>query len=87
MKRLMVMLAMLISAALNAQDKIKIQDSDYNNSDVAMADMMRSEGKIYVVVGVVLVIFAVLIFYLIRLERRTSKLEQQLDNHQVNNND
>lgn len=87
MKRLMLMLAMLISAVLNAQDKIKIQDSDYSNSDVAMADMMRSEGKIYVVVGVVLVIFAVLIFYLIRLERKTSKLEQQLDNHQVNNND
>lgn len=81
------MLAMLISAALNAQDKIKIQESDYSNSDVAMADMMRSEGKIYVVVGVVLVIFAVLIFYLIRMERKTSKLEQQLDNHQVNNND
>lgn len=87
MKRILVVIAMLMSIALNAQDKIKIDDSDYNNNDVAMADAMRSDGKIYVVVGVVLVIFAVLIFYLIRLERKANKLEQQLDNHQVNNRD
>ncbi len=87
MKRILVVIAMLMSIALNAQDKIKIDDSDYNNNDVAMADVMRADGKIYVVVGVVLVIFAVLIFYLIRLERKANKLEQQLDNHQVNNRD
>lgn len=87
MKRIMIALAMVMSITLSAQDKIKIDDSDYNNSDVAMADAMRADGKIYVVVGVVLVIFAVLIFYLIRLERKTKSLEQQLDNHHVNNRD
>ena len=87
MKRIFVVLAMLFSSAIYAQEKIKIEDSDYSNSDVAMADAMRADGKIYVVVGVVLVIFLVLIFYLIRLEKKTSKLEQQLDNHQENNRD
>ena len=42
----------------------------------AMADLMRSNGKIYVVIAVILVIFAGLIIYLIRLDRKISKLEK-----------
>ena len=48
---------------------------------VDMADSMRSNGKIYVVVAVILTIFAGIIFYLIRLARKTSRLER---NDQVN---
>lgn len=40
-----------------------------------MADMMRSSGKIYVVVLVLATIFAGIIAYLIRLDRKISKLE------------
>jgi hypothetical protein len=43
---------------------------------VDMADNMRSEGKIYVVVAVILTIFAGIIFYLIRLDRKISRLER-----------
>jgi len=42
-----------------------------------MADTMRSNGKIYVVIAVILTIFAGIIFYLIRLDRKISKLESQ----------
>jgi hypothetical protein len=42
-----------------------------------MADLMRSEGRIYVVVAVILTIFAGLILYLVRLDRKISKLEKQ----------
>ena len=42
----------------------------------AMADLMRSNGKIYVVIAVILIIFAGLIIYLIRLDRKISKLEK-----------
>jgi len=45
-----------------------------------MADAMRSNGKIYVVVAVILVIFAGLILYLIRLDRKINKLEHQTFN-------
>ena len=48
---------------------------------VDMADSMRSNGKIYVVVAVILTIFAGIIFYLIRLDRKISRLER---NDQVN---
>ena len=43
---------------------------------VEMADVMRSNGKIYVVVAVVITILAGLIIYLIRLDRKMSRLEK-----------
>ena len=42
-----------------------------------MADTMHSNGKIYVVVLVLATIFAGIILYLIRLDRKISKLEKQ----------
>ena len=43
----------------------------------SMASLMRSNGKIYVVVAVVLTILFGLIAYLIRLDRKISKLEKE----------
>jgi hypothetical protein len=43
----------------------------------SMADTMRSNGKIYVVVAVILTIFAGLIIYLIRLDRKITRLEKE----------
>lgn len=42
-----------------------------------MADVMRSNGKIYVVVAVCLIILFGLIGYVIRIDRNLSKLENQ----------
>ena len=42
-----------------------------------MADALRANGKIYVVVAVILTIFAGIILYLIRLDRKITKLEKQ----------
>lgn len=44
--------------------------------DVEMADSFRSNGKIYVVVAVILTIFAGLITYLVRLDKKITKLER-----------
>ena len=41
-----------------------------------MADAMRANGKIYVVVLVLATIFAGIILYLVRLDRKISKLEK-----------
>jgi CcmD family protein len=46
--------------------------------DAQMADTMRSEGKIYVVVAILLVIFLGLIAYLFYTERKISNLEKRL---------
>ena len=49
-----------------------------NAQPVEMADTMRSEGKIYVVVAILLLIFAGVITYLVILDRKISKLEKKL---------
>jgi CcmD family protein len=43
-----------------------------------MADTMRSEGKIYVVVAILLIIFVGLIGYLVLLDRKVSRIEKKL---------
>ena len=43
-----------------------------------MADSLRSSGKIYVVVAIVLVILLGLIGYLISLDRKVSRLEKRI---------
>mgnify|MGYP001617383404 CR=1 FL=1 len=46
--------------------------------DAEMADVMRSNGKIYVVVAIIVVIFAGLIVYLITMDRKITRLEKKL---------
>ena len=38
---------------------------------------MRHNGKIYVVVGVILIIFTGIILYLVRLDRKITRLEKE----------
>jgi hypothetical protein len=47
------------------------------NQPVEMADAMRSNGKIYVVVAVIITLFLGIIFYLISLDRKLTKLEKE----------
>ena len=44
--------------------------------DVEMADTMRSNGKIYVVIAVMLTILLGLVLYVVRLDRKISRLEK-----------
>lgn len=46
------------------------------NNVVEMADVMRSNGKIYVVVAVLATIFFGLMIYLIRIDKKVQKLEE-----------
>jgi CcmD family protein len=45
---------------------------------VEMADNLRNEGKIYVVVAVVSIVLLGVLFYVIRLDRKVSVLEKEL---------
>ncbi|MFZ9980771.1 MAG: CcmD family protein [Cyclobacteriaceae bacterium] len=65
MKKLMVLvLTCLTSGILTAQ-----------SAEPEMADLMRSEGKIYVVVAIILIILGGIFGYLFYLERRISRIE------------
>ncbi|MEQ8423613.1 MAG: CcmD family protein [Cyclobacteriaceae bacterium] len=46
--------------------------------EVEMADTMRSEGKIFVVVAILVLILGGLIGYLIMIDRKVSKLEKKI---------
>jgi CcmD family protein len=45
-----------------------------------MADAMRSNGKIYVVVAVLVIIVTGLLVYLIRLDGKVGRLEKEVEN-------
>jgi len=76
MKKIVTLLLMIVSYAAQAQEKIAVTAADYSNNEVEMADVMRSEGKIYVLVGIIVLIFIGLLIYVIQTDRRVSKLEK-----------
>jgi len=47
------------------------------SSNVEMADSMRSSGKIYVVIGVICIVFIGLAIYLFAIDRRLKKIEKE----------
>jgi CcmD family protein len=50
----------------------------YAQQEVEMADTMRAEGKIYVIVGIILIVLAGLFVYLFLLDRKLKRIEEQL---------
>jgi len=79
MKNFVLGILLLICLSATAQtEKYKITEKDYKNDSVEMADVMRQNGKIYVVVGVILIIFVGVTFYLYRLDKKVSALEKEI---------
>lgn len=66
-KLLLLLLSSFTSLLIFAQDSTR---------GVQMADAMRENGKIYVVVAVIVTIFAGIVFYLVRLDRKITSLEK-----------
>lgn len=62
---------MLMLCFVQAQDSL-------SNEKPQMASAMRSNGKIYVVVAVLLIILAGLFLYLFQTDRKLSRLEQKI---------
>ncbi len=69
MKRFFLLLWFLLFQLISfAQERPQVQ----------MADLMRDNGKIYVVVAVILTIFAMIVIYLVRIDRKLSKIEKNI---------
>jgi hypothetical protein len=68
MKKFIVFLFMIFSLTAFGQ-----------SNSVEMADKFREEGKIYVVVAVVLIILVGMLTYVILLDRKISKLEREVN--------
>ena len=78
MKKLLTIALLVFSLSALAQGKIPVSEADYSNNTVEMADMMRSDGKIYVLVGIIAIIFAGIIVYVVNTDRKITKLEKNL---------
>ncbi|GAB3658734.1 hypothetical protein GCM10028791_31890 [Echinicola sediminis] len=60
-----------------AQEKKEIKSEDYQNYSVEMADEMRANGKIYVLVGVIGIVMGGILVYLISTDKKLSRLEKE----------
>ena len=80
MKKIAAFLLVIFAFAAQAQEKIAVTAADFSNNEVEMADVMRSEGKIYVLVGIIVLIFIGLLAYLIQTDRHVSRLEKSKTN-------
>ncbi|WP_299756061.1 CcmD family protein [uncultured Pontibacter sp.] len=65
-----------------AQTEVELSSAPQH--DVEMADTLRQDGKIYVVVIVLLSVLAGTIAYLVTIDRKVSQLEKQLKDNLVN---
>jgi CcmD family protein len=50
----------------------------FAQEEVQMADQMRADGKIWVVVAVIAIVFIGIITYLVLLDRKINKIEKSL---------
>jgi hypothetical protein len=58
----------------------------FGQEQAAMADNLRAEGKIYVVVIMILIVLAGLIFYLFLMDKKVKKLEKLLSDKKKQTN-
>lgn len=81
---LVVAVLLMMPPPLSAQSDTDVAEATTTESSVAqsskveMADVMRQNGKIYVVVAVILLVFSGLIAYLFRIDRKVRHLEKEL---------
>lgn len=73
MKIKMFLISVILLSAINVLAQ--------TGNDVELADTMRSNGKIFVVVGVIAIVFTGILFYLIYIDRKVSKLEKKIEKH------
>ncbi len=79
MKKIFTVFALFLCLQLSAQDDgFRVTAESYSDTSVEMADTMHDNGKIYVVVAVVLLILVGFVGYTIALDRKLSKLEKEV---------
>ncbi|MGX5820389.1 CcmD family protein [Chitinophaga lutea] len=56
---------------------VAADNAQQNTETGAVNEFFRSDSKIYVAVGLLVIIFICIVLYLVRLDRRISKLEKE----------
>ena len=78
LRRLLIIIFFLWCLELEGQEKIRVDDKDYTNYEVEMADQLRKDGKIYVVVTISSLVLLGLLGYTFVLDRKITSLEKRI---------
>jgi CcmD family protein len=71
---------MFLCTTVLGQDSTRViteATSQQNTETGAVNEFFRSDSKIYVAVGILVIIFICIVLYLVRLDRRLTKLEKE----------
>jgi heme/copper-type cytochrome/quinol oxidase subunit 2 len=71
-KKVLGILLICISLLSQAQELMSV-------SEPQMADRLREDGKIYVVISVIAIIFLSLVAFLVYIERKVKRIEEKLN--------
>lgn len=88
--RILALCCFILGAAAGLQPayaqsgQTEVEFSSAPQGEVEMADTLRQDGKIYVVVAVLLTVLAGSIAYMVAIDRKVSRLEKQLKDDLVN---
>ncbi|GAB3165592.1 CcmD family protein [Telluribacter humicola] len=72
LKRIVATVVLFLTASIN------LLAQQAASQEIEMADRLREDGKIWVVVGVIVLIFVGIVLYLVRLDSKISKLEKKI---------
>jgi len=76
-KKILILVSFFISLVSSAQGTIV--------DGPQMADAFRADGKIYIVISVIAIIFLSIVVFLIAIERKLKKLENQIERKELKN--
>lgn len=76
-KKILILVSFFISLVSSAQETIV--------DGPQMADAFRADGKIYIVISVIAIIFLSIVVFLIAIERKLKKLENQIERKELKN--
>ena len=82
-RKLLIIIILASSIQVFGQEKIRIQEEDYYNQDVEMADQLRKDGKIYVVVTITSLVLFGLLGYAFLIDRKVTSLEKKVFNSEI----
>ena len=72
MKKILTIVLFLLTLPVFSQGTTPVE------TQTAMADLFRSNGKIYVVVGTVLLVLIGLLIYLVSIDSKITKMESEV---------
>lgn len=81
--KLRLFIASLILIAASWYLKLRLYtvfEQPQNDGKIQMADGFYQSGKIYVVIGVIVIIFIGMLIYLVSIDNKVSKLEKEIKN-------